>query len=67
MREECSLESMGKEGLFNNWYADNWLDIWKKIYLDPYTTPYTKIYSRWIKELSVKIMKYCDREKCIDD
>lgn len=54
MREECSLKSMGKEGLFNNSYADNWLDIWKKIYLDPYTTPYTKIYSRWIKGLHVK-------------
>jgi len=54
VREECSLKSMGKEGLFNNSYADNWLDIWKKIYLDPYTTPYTKIYSRWIKGLHVK-------------
>ena len=45
---------MGKDGLFNNWYADNWLDIWKKIYLDPYITPYTEIYSRWIKGLHVK-------------
>lgn len=45
---------MGKDGLFNNWCGDNWLDIWKKIYLGPYITPYTKIYSRWIKGLHVK-------------
>lgn len=28
---------------------------------------YINMYSRWIKELRVKITEYYEREKCIDD
>lgn len=46
--------SKGKKQSFSMWFLENWISTHKRMELVSCLLPYTKIYSKWIKELSIR-------------